>query len=186
MYTRASFAGVVVDEADRPVVPFLMLEELSRQHLACVSGAGNQHVLDGAAPAGEGRLCAEPRPELRHTHRQENQQGRDACHREWDVAGRQEHVDAEEEDRYETDRRGEAHRVGHAGIVPGRSVDAEKVVTHNVGEDDHGDHLAEEDHRFSRDRSVEPERERRRVAGDDEERVQGEDRNQTRDAPDER
>ena len=113
-----------------------MLEELSRQHLAGMTGARDQDALRGPAPGREGLLRAQARPQLRHAHREEDESrsgGRDG---ERDVSRSEEDVDADEEYRDEPDGGGEAHCVAHAGILPGGAVDAEEVVANEVGKDD--------------------------------------------------
>ena len=49
VHAHAAQAPVVVDEADRPVLPAAVLNELPRQKLPRVPGADDQHVLTPAS-----------------------------------------------------------------------------------------------------------------------------------------
>ena len=169
----APLARVVVHEADGPILPLRMLEELPSQHLARVPSPRDEDTPCRAAPTHKGRLRTEPRPQLRHAQGEEDQGRRNAGDGERDVARRQKDVGADKQDGDQPNHRCQAHGVGDAGVLPGGPVDTEEVVTGQIGQHDERYHLAEEDHRLARNGAVELEGERRCVAGDDEQRIQG-------------
>ena len=170
---------VVVDEADGPVLPARVLQELAREELARVAGADDQHVLDARVVAAE-RVARgpEPRPELDAAHGDQHQRRRRDVHRQRDVARVEEGVDGEEEDRHDADGEREVDRVDDAGELPRRAVDAKEEVARDVRQRDEPRGRREEADRLTRHVAVEAQRQRRRVRREHDRRIEQQHRRQ--------
>ncbi len=168
---RATFAWVVVDEADRRVVQLPVALHLSHHQLSGVSGTDDQHLLAARDEAGLRPLDQRAREESRardERQQQEEVERRDAA-REPRGAVRRERVEHEVgQRRRDRDAAERTPHVTRRDVPPPTVVEAEEHERRQLDRDDESDDVPVEQVPVEdRCRLVEPKEEREPPRSDD-------------------